>query len=263
MALAYFHPLKTYYKLHKNIHNKKRPSHYRTQKKPQWVVEKVIRMKAINPTLSHYLISQLFNATHDTQSVSSTFVGYTLRDYAYELKVLTKALKNRPVKSVLFNATWGMDLTFVNGEPLLGVVEHHSRKLLTLIPLKQKSSVEILLALLSLLQKYPKPKQIRTDNEKCFTSKLVKFALSFMGIKHQTIDKNSPWQNGRVERLFGTLKSTLAFTYYDKEDLPYLTYSFQFWYNNMRLHQNLNYQIPQLVYEKRIDALYEKEVHKE
>jgi putative transposase len=221
-------------------------------------------MKAINPTLSHHLISQLFNATHDTQSISSTFVGYTLRDYAYELQVLTKALKNRPVKSVLFNATWGMDLTFVNGRPLLGVVEHHSRKLLTLIPLKQKSSVNILLALLPLLKVYPKPRQIRTDNEKCFTSKLVTFALWFMGIKHQTIDKNCPWQNGRVERLFGTLKSNLALLpTADNKDLPYLVQNFEWWYNHVRVHQNLNYKTPQSVYEKRIDALYAKEVHKE
>jgi putative transposase len=144
----------------------------------------------------------------------------------------------------------------------LGVVEHHSRKLLALVPLRQKRSVNILLALLPLLKYYPKPKQIRTDNERCFTSKLVKFALWFVSIKHQTTPLNSPWVNGRIERLFGTLKSNLALLpKVEDKEFTYLTQSFQYWYNNVRLHQNLEYQTPEVIYYKQIDKLYKEIQH--
>ena len=212
----------------------------------------------MNPHLSHRLIASIFNARFDAHSVGKTFVGYTLKDHLYEVQILRKKLKNRPAHKVAFNATWGIDLTFIQKQPVLGIIEHHSRKLLTLVPLQQKSSAHILLTLLPLLTIFPKPKQIRTDNESCFTSKLMRFALWFLGIEHQKIEKNCPWQNGRVERLFGSLKANLALLKYDKEDLPYLTHSFTWWYNNIRAHMNLNYQTPQSVYEEQIDSLYRK-----
>ena len=34
-------------------------------------------------------------------------------------------------------------------------------------------------------------------------------ALRLMGIRHQRIDPHCPWQNGRIERFFGTLKPHL------------------------------------------------------
>jgi putative transposase len=54
--------------------------------------------------------------------------------------------------------------------------------------------------------RYGKPKAIRTDNEAVFTSRLFKLFLTVAGIKHQRTHLHSPWQNGRIERLFGTLK---------------------------------------------------------
>ncbi|MEE9327441.1 MAG: integrase core domain-containing protein [Cocleimonas sp.] len=72
-------------------------------------------------------------------------------------------------------------------------------------------------------------------------------------MNHQTIDKHCPWQNGRIERFFGTLKSTLANqANINKSDFPYLMYSFEFWYNNIRPHQNLENKTPESVYLARI-----------
>jgi transposase InsO family protein len=59
--------------------------------------------------------------------------------------------------------------------------------------------------------------------------------------------------NGRIERFFGTLKRTLIDLpsgFKSEEELPYLLQSFQWWYNNVRLHQNLNFQKPESVYQK-------------
>jgi hypothetical protein len=55
-----------------------------------------------------------------------------------------------------------------------------------------------------------------------------------------------PWQNGRIERLFGTLKAVLAG--YAIADWPHLIdsmASFQNWYNLTRAHQHLHGRTPQ------------------
>ena len=48
---------------------------------------------------------------------------------------------------------------------------------------------------------------LRTDNEAVFTSRLFCTALQILGIAHQRNDLGCPWQNGRIERLLGTLKA--------------------------------------------------------
>lgn len=119
-------------------------------------------------------------------------------------------------------------------------------------PLRNKSSITILRALLDILDHHPKPSFLRTDNEVCFNSKLMRFGLWFLGIKKQTTEKHCPWQNGRIERFFGTLKSVFAqlpAEYSDNPELPYLLQNFHWWYNNIRLHQNLNYQTPESTYQ--------------
>lgn len=54
------------------------------------------------------------------------------------------------------------------------------------------------------------PDAVRTDNEAMFTSRLWASFFKIAGIKRQRIDLGSPWQNGRIERLFGTLKPLLS-----------------------------------------------------
>ena len=185
---------------------------------------------------------------------------YTLSKHAYEIQILRKELKNKAPHKVKFNNTWGIDLTFVNEVPHLGIIEHHSRKVLELIPLEQKSSVNILLALLQILKYYPKPKYIRSDNESCFTSKLIRISLKFLNIKYQTIDLHSPWQNGRIERFFGTFKTTLKLLLkVETKELYYLSYSFIHWYNTIRPHMSLDYQTPDAVYWEQIEKLYQKQ----
>jgi putative transposase len=63
------------------------------------------------------------------------------------------------------------------------VIEHNSRKCLSLVTLKDKTSITILRKLLDILEYHPKPQFIRSDNELCFNSKLIKFGLWFLGIE--------------------------------------------------------------------------------
>jgi hypothetical protein len=63
---------------------------------------------------------------------------------------------------------------------------------LTLNVLKQKTTITILRILLDCIEHYGKPKFIRTDNERIFTSRLFRFALWMLGIKHPPTDLGCP-----------------------------------------------------------------------
>ena len=84
------------------------------------------------------------------------------------------------------------------------------------------------------------PKSIRTDNESCVTSRLFRFGLWWLGIKHQRSALSSPWMNGRIERFFGTLKHSLDQLIVDGCDgLNSALVDFRFFYNHVRPHQHL------------------------
>ena len=72
------------------------------------------------------------------------------------------------------------------------------------------------------------------------TKSHFRLALFLFGIGHQTTDLHCPWQNGRVERFFGTLKEKLdqlAVVSFDA--LNSALGEFRFFYNHVRPHQNL------------------------
>ncbi len=198
-------------------------------------------------------------------TVGKTFVANTLRDHQYEIQVLHKKLKHTPPKPIARQLVWGVDLTFKQTTqkdilPILGVIEHHSRKSLILTALKDKTTITLLTYILAAINKYGKPKIIRTDNEVVFTSKLFTLSLWLLGIKHQTIELHSPWQNGRVERFFGTLKENLNQWSVDSlkqfnQDL----HLFRFWYNKIRTHNNLNGKTPEEVWNNKSIRHYTSE----
>ncbi len=147
-------------------------------------------------------------------TVSKTYVNNVIRKYNYEIQVLRKKIKNRKPKPVPMNLIWGVDIkgktdTDGNLHKILGIVEHKSRKSLCLSTIKDKTSITILRFLLDAIERYGKPKILRTDNEPVFTSWIFRFSLWLIGIRHQLIEKSCPWQNGRIERFFGTLKEKL------------------------------------------------------
>ena len=148
------------------------------------------------------------------------------------------------------NLIWGMDLAGKidaqgNLIHILGIVEHKSRMSLGLSALKDKASITILRLLLDVVEHYGKPRFLRTDNEPVFTSWLFKFSLWLMGISHQRIDACCPWQNGRIERFFGTLKEKLdQWQVNGYEQLSGVLTQFRLWYNHVRPHQNLDGRTP-------------------
>lgn len=88
--------------------------------------------------------------------------------------------------------------------------------------------------------RFGKPRVFRSDNDSIFKSQVFRSILRFTGIRQQFTVPGCPWMNGRIERLFGTLKQKL-----DKLEvgsavaLDCLLVEFRFWYNAVRPHQNL------------------------
>jgi len=227
---------------------------YRHRRKPEWVRQQVIRLKALLAEAgSCRSISDTFNRLFGRKrgmTVGKTFVSDVIREARYEIEVLRREIKNAKPKCVPKNLVWGIDLTgktTLDGttQVILGVLEHASRAALLLEALPTKSSWMLIRKLAEAIKRYGKAHIVRTDNEAVFTSWAFRLALLMLGIRHQRIDPGCPWQNGRVERLFGTLKERL-----DRlavESLQGLTLAFgefRFFYNQVRTHRNLSGQTP-------------------
>ena len=220
----------------------------RTPPKPAWVRKEVIRLKALMPEAGCRRIADSFNrrfAAKRRTTVGKTFVSELLREHRYEVESFRRQIKNARPRSVPKNLVWALDLSgkaTVDGSTriVLGILEHASRAALWLEALETKSSPTLISKLIAAIRRYGKPQAVRTDNEAAFTSRTFRFALLLLGIRHQRTDPGCPWQNGRVERFFGTLKAKLDRLAVDSfEALNGALSEFRFFYNHVRPHQNL------------------------
>ncbi|QEM83268.1 integrase core domain-containing protein [Halomonas binhaiensis] len=132
------------------------------------------------------------------------------------------------------------------------LLDHGSRACLRLSVLENKRSLTILRELIATFRRFGLPQRIRVDNEACFNSILIKAGLSLLGIHLQTIDRHCPWQNGRIERFFGTLKRHLDDIIPASHiNLEIMMREFRGWYNHARPHQHLGGFTPAEVWEGR------------
>ena len=233
---------------------------FRVQPKPPWVRKEVIRLKALMPDDGCRKIALTFNRLHrreKKETVGKTFVSRVIRNHQYEIQVLRNKIKHRKPAIIPKRIIWQVDLT---GKPtdenrqqmLLGIIDHGCRACVALATLPRKSTLRILIQLLQAIERFGTPRTIRTDNETMFTSLLFRLVMWLLGIKHQQTELHCPWQNGRIERLFLTLKqklNQLEFTNADSLDL--FLQRFRFWYNFVRPHQHLNGKVPAEVWMKR------------
>jgi transposase InsO family protein len=230
-------------------------SNARNRTKPYWVIDKVIYLKALMPNCGCGTVAMTFNRLYSEkgETVSKTFVYEKLKANAYQVKCKRRDIKSRQPKASAINQTWGIDLTTVTicgkKQLILGIVDHGSRALLCLQSLNSKHSIVIIRELISIIKKCGFPKKIRTDNEVCFTSSLIRFSLALLGIKHQTSDVACPWQNGRIERCFGTFKQKWQLANItNKNNLQTQLTLYQNWYNGIRPHSHLDGKTPKEVY---------------
>ncbi|UXI68059.1 integrase core domain-containing protein [Tahibacter amnicola] len=88
----------------------------------------------------------------------------------------------------------------------------------------------------------------------------MRIALRCLGIRLQRTELHCPWQNGRIERLFGTLKSYLdRIAIGNGDDLRTKLVEFRCWYNHVRPHQHLAGRTPAETWSGRSKARGEPE----
>jgi transposase InsO family protein len=182
--------------------------------------------------------------------VGPTYVHETLSKHSAAVARLRRNLKHRTPRSGPVNQVQGLDLTgsvdrHGRLHMILGLIDHGSRACLALQALPDKSSLTILSVLVRTFRQFDLPRVLRVDNEACFNSRLLRIALAVLGIRLQRIQLHCPWQNGRIERLFGTLKASLdLISVDDHADLSNKLLEFRLWYNHVRPHQHLGGRTP-------------------
>lgn len=195
-------------------------------------------------------IAATFNRLHQAHvrrpcTVGKTFVADCIKANPYNLAQLRRDMRSQLPRPVHVNAVWTMDMTFYTNacgaqDVALGLIDHGSRLVLCLQTLLKRNSWAMLGHFCFVVAKYGKPRKLRTDNERVFTSFVFTTFLKLGGIDHQRIQTCAPWQNGRMERLFGTLKPLLRqLVIPSKAALQKALEEFTLFYNQARPHQNL------------------------
>ena len=162
------------------------------------------------------------------------------------------------------NELWAIDITCFGPFYIFGLTDLYSRKCLGLkLALNQTAEAAIDLVKKAIAS-YGKPVSLLSDNGSQFISRDLVTDTEFghflksRGIEHKRTDLGSPWQNGIMERFFGSLKRELLYLLedYQQEDaltdylLEYLIY-----YNHYRPHQGIGGLIPdELFYGKRLNS---------
>jgi putative transposase len=218
-----------------------------SRRKPEWVVTEVLRLKVHLGPQGCRRVADTFNRLHSQRgtTIGKTFVAECLTAHQYALACMRQEMRKRLPRPVSINAVWAMDLTFYTDatgrqQMALGILDHGSRLVTCLHTLANKRSWTLLGYLCLAIGTYGKPRRIRTDNEIIFTSWVFTTFLQLVGIRHQRIQTCAPWQNGRMERLFGTLKPLLRqLVIPSKAALQQALQEFTLFYNHARPHQNL------------------------
>jgi putative transposase len=241
-----------------------------SRRKPEWVRKEVIRLKAHLPAFGCRKLADMFNRLFVARgmTVSKTFVSDLLRQHEYEIADLRRTWKRRIPLPLDHNRVWGLDLTgkidqLGQMHAILGIVDHGTRFAVSLEALHDMSTIAILRALLTAIERFGKPRVLRTDNGSQFRSLFFRCALALLGIRQQFSKPGMPWMNGRVEKLFGTLKERLnQLTVQDFYGLEVAISEFRTWYNVLRPHHHLGGRTPFEAWQK-IDPYCQspKEVH--
>ncbi|WCM95107.1 integrase core domain-containing protein [Acidovorax sp. NCPPB 2350] len=214
------------------------------RRKPEWVIHQVLRLSL--HIQSGRQVAHVFNRLHGHRlTIGKTFVYQCRVQHAERLAGMRRAMRRRVPRHLALNHTWGLDLSSVPVSDgarvnILGILDHGSRLCIRLQALPGKCTWILLGHLLIAIGQYGKPHAIRTDNEAMFTSRLWRTALGLLGIRHQRSAPGCPWQNGRIERFFGTLKPVLRSIRLTAGGLPTKLAGFASFYNEVRPHQNLD-----------------------
>lgn len=221
-------------------------AHILAGRNPDWLRLEVLRLKAHMPRSGCRAVAHTFNRLHPGVSVGKTFVADLIASHQREIADLRRQIRSAKPRTVAVNDTWAMDMTFFTDDhktthAAIGLIDHGSRLALRLQVLTRRCSWAMLGHLCLAIAQHGKPRKLRTDNEAVLNSSLFNAFLNIVGIRHQTTQKHAPWQNGRIERLFGTLKPLLRqLVIPNGGALQSALDEFRVFYNDVRPHQNLH-----------------------
>ncbi len=149
------------------------------------------------------------------------------------------------------NSLWHTDWTECpfTGKQLIAFIDDHSRFIVHAEYFENATTENTVLAFANAISKYEKPENILSDNGVQFHihGKFEEFC-KLKGIKHILGRVHHPQTNGKIERWFGTYKIE-----YD-ERFNCLDEFIKF-YNEVRIHQGINYQKPLDRYKSAINAV--------
>lgn len=219
-----------------------RKAHWR--KKPEWVRQAVMDL-AVHGKSCRW-IRDAFNREHGpAMTIGHSWAAEIVKAHAAQIAERKRTMRCRRPLPFAVGHTWGLDLTFLRSGQgatftMLGILDHGSRKLLCLKQLPRKCALTILGHVLLTMARHGMPAVIRTDNESMFTGVVWRSVLTALKVSHRRSKPAHPWQNGRIERLFGTLKPPLRSVKPNTSKALHQTLcEFTWFYNHVRVHQNL------------------------
>ena len=220
---------------------------FHNQPKPLWERREVIHLKALCPNAGCRAVAHLFNhryAHSKNMTVSKSWACTTWQKHRHDILIERRRIRKTPAFSWPKNQLWQIDLCQIpdleqQPQRIFGCIDTGTRACLAISPIERKNSPALLQLLLTLCRIYGVPKAVQTDNEPCFTSFAFWLGLFWMGIQHRTTDIASPWQNGRIERLFGTFKQAVKQVAIPRSAMVENLEVFRRFYNHVRPHSNL------------------------
>lgn len=258
--------------------------HWRS--KPDWVRLAIFDLALRLPGAGYRTIANCFNLQQPavqngqtinelTVTVSKTFVAKLLTGQRAALaQARQRAHCRSQARREPIQTTWGMDLTglpLIDGHsiPVFGVIDHGSRTVLALEPVAHYNSLVLLGKLLIAMGTVGKPQAIRSDNDAVFKTWIFTAVVRLIGVRQQFTDLGSPWQNGRIERFWRTLKTELQtkavtlrhngqsiqtrMKFASVQAMQHLLENFKFSYNAYRPHQSLSGATPAMVWNGQVD----------
>ncbi|HSY26686.1 MAG TPA: integrase core domain-containing protein [Burkholderiaceae bacterium] len=225
-----------------------RPARHRRsggRPKPPWVVEAVLALYVQFGT--YRKAQEAFDRlhAHTGMTVSVDTVYRWVQKHLSDMEVVRRETRNRFPVHTPANLRWCLDGTGkVDAQGInhviLGILDHGTRRILTLVRPTQANAENILAEVANAVSLFGKPSLIRTDNASIFHSAVFLAGMTAMGIRHEFIAPGKPWQN-RIERFFWTLKQKLNLVVpNDGAALDRLLAEFSCWYNVVRSHQHLH-----------------------
>jgi len=217
------------------------------EKKPAWVKQCVLTLHE-RFGLSHRKLADLFNQLYFAStgiSVGRTWVRDLLLQEAHDALHRQTECKHRVPEPMPKNRVWGIDTTCVTDANkiqhiVLGMIDHGARLNLMLQYLKRLNAYTFLGCVFLAMGQFGRPAAIKTDNHPVFHTRWVKRVLRWCGVRMTYSRPAKPWENGYIERLFGTFKMCLCgYVMQDAQHLVQSLPGFQFWYNIVRSHQHL------------------------